>query len=128
MISEFTRGSDKEVEMVDVPKKVTIGAQVFDIVQRSSKEDGMLNDGNYGYTLDGQNTIVLDVDLHETKKRVVLIHELLHASRMVFEPSTKPSEKDDYDTWEHHFINIFENSVVMILQDNPRLVEWLLGK
>jgi hypothetical protein len=114
--------------MVDVPKKVTIGAQVFDIVQRSSKEDGMLNDGNYGYTLDGQNTIVLDVDLHETKKRVVLIHELLHASRMVFEPSTKPSEKDDYDTWEHHFINIFENSVVMILQDNPRLVEWLLGK
>jgi len=116
------------VEMVDVPKKVIIGAQVFEIVQRSSKEDGMLNDGNYGYTLDVPNVIVIDADLHETKKRVVLIHELLHASRMVFEPSIKPTEKDDYEAWEHHFINIFENSIVMILKDNPKLVEWLLGK
>jgi Zn-dependent peptidase ImmA (M78 family) len=114
--------------MVDVPKKITIGAQVFEVIQRSSKEDGMLNDGNYGYTLDVQNMIVLDEDLHETKKRVVLMHELLHASRMVFEPSTKPTEKDDYDAWEHHFINIFENSVIMMLKDNPKLVEWLLGK
>lgn len=114
--------------MVDVPKKIRIGAQSFEVIQRSSKEDGMLNDGNYGYTLDVQNVIVIDSDLQESKKRVVLVHELLHAARMVFEPHTKPTEKDDYEAWEHHFINIFENSLVMILQDNPKLVEWLLGK
>ena len=114
--------------MVDVPKKIIIGAQVFEIIQRSSKEDGMLNEGNYGYTLDVQNVIVLDSDLHDSKKKIVLIHELLHAFRMVFEPSIKPTEKDDYDAWEHHFINIFENNIVMVLRDNPKLVEWLLAK
>jgi len=33
-------------------KSVKVGPQKFTIVERSPKEDGMLNEGAYGYTLD----------------------------------------------------------------------------
>jgi hypothetical protein len=114
--------------MVDVPKKVKIGPQVFSIIQRSSKDDGMLNDGSYGYTLDSQNLIVIDGSLDVSKKKSVLMHEVLHAVRMVYDPSVKPTEKDDYESWEHHFINIYETGLTLLMQDNPKLVEWLSEK
>ena len=112
--------------MVDVPKKIKIGPQVFTVKERTSADDGMLNDGSYGYTLDSGNLIVLDADVHISKKRAVLMHELLHAIRMVYDPTVKPNKDDDYDSWEHHFIAIWEFGVLAVLRDNPKLVEWLL--
>lgn len=114
--------------MVDVPKKIVIGVQVFDVLQRTQKEDGMLNDGNYGYTLDTQNVIVIDVNMHITKKKVTILHEVLHAARMVFDNSVKPKKTDDFEAWEHYFIGVWENSLIMVLRDNPELLEWLLEK
>lgn len=114
--------------MVDVPKKIVIGVQIFDIIQRTQKEDGMLNDGSYGYTLDTQNLIVIDSGMHITKKKVTLMHEVLHAARMVFEGPVKPKKTDDFEAWEHYFIGVWENSLIFVIRDNPELIAWLTEK
>jgi hypothetical protein len=44
---------------------------------------------------------------------------------MVFDGIKKPGKKDDYDTWEHHFIGVFEAGLLAFLKDNPEVVEWL---
>lgn len=109
------------------PKSVKIGAQVFSIEERSPQTDGMLNDGSYGYTLDGQNLIVIDSTIHESKKKVTLLHEILHAARMVWEtPSNRPSKSASAEDWEHYYIGLWETSLLLILQDNPKLVQWLV--
>jgi Zn-dependent peptidase ImmA (M78 family) len=104
---------------------VKIGPQVFSIEFRDTREDGMLNDNSYGYTLDQGNLIVIAADVSESKQRVTMVHEILHSARMIFEGTTKPKKKADYEEWEHHFISIYENAFMMILQDNPELVKWL---
>lgn len=108
-----------------LPKSIKIGPQVFSVVERSAKEDGMLNDGNYGYTLDTKNLIVIDKDIHSTKKQVTLLHEVMHAARMVFETETKPKKGAEFEEWEHYFIGVWENSLLLILRDNPDLINYL---
>ena len=110
-----------------MPKQVKIGPQVFTVVERSKADDGMLNDGCFGYTMDMSNLIVVDVDIHVTKKQVTLLHEIMHACRMVFEGPTKPSKSDDADTWEHHFIGVWESSLLLVLRENPDIVKWLIS-
>lgn len=107
------------------PSEVKIGPQVFTIEYRNPKEDGMLNDNSYGYTLDQGNLIVIASDISDSKQKVTLVHEILHAARMIFEGTTIPARKSDYEKWEHHFISIFENAFLVIIQDNPDLIEWL---
>ena len=68
-----------------IPKSVKIGAQTFDIHERTKKQDSLLSEGNYGYTRDEINLIVIDSELHISKKKVTLLHEILHAARMIFE-------------------------------------------
>lgn len=109
-----------------VPTKVKIGMQIFDIIERSAKQDGMLHDGSYGYTLDSKNMIVLDKDMHPSKKRVTLFHEVMHAVRMVYENTTKPSSKATFEEWEHHFIGVWENSLLIVLRENEDLLDYLL--
>ncbi len=107
------------------PKLVKIGAQVFTIEERTKKDDAMLQEGNYGYTLDETNLIVIDKDIHPTKKQVTLLHEIMHAARMTFDYEPKPTGKSSFEDWEHFFIGIWENSLLMILRDNPEIVKWL---
>lgn len=110
------------------PKKVRIAGQIFSIVERDPKEDGMLNDDTYGYTLDQGNLIVIDKTMALGKKQQTVVHEVLHAIRMVHDGIKKPGKKDSYETWEHHFIGIFEASMLLLLKDNPELIEWLSGE
>lgn len=107
------------------PSKIIVGTQVFEVVFRTRQNDGMLNDSNYGYTLDTENLIVVDSSLAESKKKITLWHEILHAVGFVFDTSVKPTKKDDFATWEHYFIGIYEEGLVMVLRDNPELVEYL---
>lgn len=109
------------------PSKVKIGPQVFDIEFRSPQKDGMLNDGNVGYTLDAGNLIVVSNDLSLNKQQVTLLHEILHAMRMVFE-NGMPKKKADFEEWEHYFIGVYENSILMLMRDNPELMEWLANE
>jgi hypothetical protein len=124
MTSEVSKSSP---EGLMLPKSVKIGVQVFTIEERDPKKDGMLNDGSYGYTLDGKNLIVVDSTIHITKKQVTLLHEIMHAARMVWEnPTSKPGKSAGHDEWEHYFIGVWETSLLLIMRENPKLMEWLL--
>jgi len=108
-----------------MPKQIKIGTQVFKIVEKTSIEDGLLNEGSYGYTLDNQNLIVIDKNIPKSKKQVTLLHEVLHACRMSIEGPIRPKKTDEYEVWEHHFIGIYEHTVLMVIRDNPSLIKWL---
>jgi Zn-dependent peptidase ImmA (M78 family) len=97
---------------------------MWDILEGSPKTDTMFSDGSFGYTHDGRNVIVLNANQSESKRKVTMMHELMHAARYTFQ--TGEIKKGDYEAWEHHFINIWENSLLMILRDNPDLTAWLL--
>lgn len=107
------------------PKLVKIGVQVFTIEEHHKRDDAMLQEGNYGYTLDETNLIVIDADIHQSKKQVTLLHEVMHAARMTFDFEPKPNSKSSFEDWEHYFIGVWENSLLMILRDNPDIVKWL---
>ena len=104
---------------------IKVGAQEYKMVERTRVEDGMLNDGNYAYTLDQGNLIVIDKDIAKTKKQITLFHELLHAIRFDNDGMPKPGKKADYDEWEHYFIAMYESNLLAVLKDNSHLVEWL---
>lgn len=97
---------------------------MWDIVQTNSKNDPLLTEGNFGYTQDSRNVIVIDADLNESKKKITVFHEIMHAARMTFE--FEQPKKNDYESWEHYFIGIWENTLLMIMRDNPQLTKWLL--
>jgi hypothetical protein len=107
------------------PRKVKVAGQTFRVEERYPKDDGMLSDGNYAYTLDTGNLIVIDKTLGLSKKQQTLLHEVMHAIRMVHDGTKKPSKKDGYGTWEHHFIGIWEAGLMAFLKDNPEVVEWI---
>lgn len=111
---------------MSIPSSVKIGTQVFDIVLRDRKNDGMLSDATFGYTLDTENLIVIDSSLKLSKQRITLLHEILHAIHAVFDTSVKPSKKDDFDVWEHYFIGIYEEALLLVMRDNPELIKYLL--
>lgn len=111
-----------------IPSKIRIGTQVFEVVLRDRKTDGMLNDGSFGYTQDNDNLIVIDAALTPTRQRSTLVHELMHAIRMVFNSPIKPKKSDDFEAWEHYFISIFEETLLIVLRDNPELLEYLTAE
>jgi hypothetical protein len=110
------------------PSKVKIAGQMFTILERDAKEDGMLDSDNYGYTLDKGNLIVIDKSLALGKKQQTVLHEIMHVIRMVHDGPKKPDKDDDYGTWEHHFIGIMEASMLAFMKDNPEVVSWLVSE
>jgi hypothetical protein len=108
-----------------MPNEIKVGTQIYQVILRTPKEDGMLNDGNFGYTLDSGLVIVIDATISPTKQRVTLLHELMHAIQMTFGSPTKPSKDADFEEWEHYFIGTYEESMLIVLQDNPSLLKYL---
>lgn len=111
--------------MPKMPENIVIGAQVFRLVERSRKEDGMLSDGAYGYTLDQENLIVVDSETHLSKKRVTVVHEIMHAIRMINDSPIKPKKEDEFDDIEHYFISMWEGNLIKVFKDNPKLMKWI---
>lgn len=113
---------------MELPKRVIIGTQVWAVVEHTSKEDGMLYEDNYGYTLERRNMIVIDKDASDSRKRQVLLHEILHAIRFTFFTGNKMAPKLNFEDTEHYFIGMYEETLLMVLKDNPGLVAYLLEK
>jgi hypothetical protein len=111
---------------MQMPSSVRVGTQLFTIVEHTRKEDSLLNEGNYAYTQDQFNRIVIDKELSKSKKQTTVMHELFHACWMVFDTSVKPKPEDPFETWEHYFIGIYESSLLLLLKANPELSAWLL--
>jgi hypothetical protein len=113
---------------MDIPLKIKVGSQWFDVIERSRHDDGMLNDGTFGYTLDTENLIVLDKDISHSRQQLTLWHELMHATRNVYDTSVVPKKSDNFEIWEHFFIGIWEESLLVLLRDNPKLMEYLISE
>jgi hypothetical protein len=60
-------------------------------------------------------------------KRVTLFHELLHAIKITFGGSYQPGKGTSFEEFEHYFIGLYEEPVILMLQDNPELLEFLLA-
>lgn len=108
-----------------MPTEVKIGTQVFRVVTRDSKEDGMLNDGSYGYTMDASSLIVIDASISKAKQRTTFVHEMLHAIQMTFGGATKPGKDAEFEEWEHYFIGAYEESLLIVLKENPEVAKYL---
>lgn len=111
-----------------LPKQVVLGTQVWDIVERSRNKDGMLSDDSYGYTLHKENLIVIDSLISESRKKQTLFHEIFHALRFTYGNPATPKKTDDVDSWEHYFIGIYEEGVILMFRDNPQVKKYLLGE
>ena len=110
-----------------IPHIIKIGTQEWYIVEHTSKEDGMLYEDNYGYTLERRNMIVLDTDASDSRKRQVLMHEIMHAIRFTFFTGNKMPSKLSFEDTEHYFIGMYEETLLMVLRDNPELLKYLLS-
>jgi hypothetical protein len=108
-----------------IPKSVKIGTQVWEIIEQKRKHS--VSNNHFGFTSTGNNSIVLDFEQAPSMKRVTLFHELLHAIRITFGGSFQPGKNTDFDDWEHFFIGLYEEPVVLMLRDNPELADYLLG-
>jgi Zn-dependent peptidase ImmA (M78 family) len=108
-----------------LPTDVKIGPQTFKIEFRDPARDGMLNDGSHGYTLEAGNLIVVSKSIDISKQRVTLMHEMLHACKYVFDTYSPKKDISDPEDVEHLYISIYENAILMIMQDNPDIIEWL---
>ena len=113
---------------MDLPAIVQIGSQTWQIVERTKNFDGMLDEGSYGYTLHRENMIVLDATCAPSRKRQTLLHEILHAIRYSFGNPTIPKKTDDADVWEHYYIAMYEEGILLVLRDNPEILAYLLGE
>ena len=120
-------GMKSNERAVGMPTKIKIGTQVFTVVERHRFDDATLSDDNFAYVIDEGNIIVIDKSIHISKKRVTLFHEVMHAARMVWDNPIRP-KMEEFDEWEHYFIGIWENSLLLVLKENPQLVKWLMQK
>lgn len=110
-----------------LPSKIKIGTQIWEISEQKRKHNSEFLDGTYGFTVDKDNTIVLDAEMASSIRRVTLFHELLHAIRFVFAGSFKPGKTTSYEEWEHYWIGVYEEPVLMVLKDNPELLAFLIA-
>jgi hypothetical protein len=109
-----------------LPKEVLVGSQPFAVIERTPETDGMLGEA-YAYTLVESNLIVVRRDLPAAHKRKILVHELLHAVIFTFGRSDRVEKNDNFDDWEHHFITMTSEPLVMLVRNNPDLVGFLLA-
>lgn len=124
----------KSARYPKVPTKIKIGAQTWEIIERSRDDDGTINDDSYGYTLQKSNVIVLDKHCPPSRKRQTLFHELFHAIRFSngssgIKPDMENIHQDEViSTWEHYFIAMYEDTMLNLLRENPRLTDFLFSE
>jgi len=108
-----------------MPGRIKIGSQIWEVSEQDRKT--AYDDEVFGYTSSKDFTIVIDKGLANGVKRVTLLHELLHAIRFTFGGSFTPAKTTPYGEWEHYWIGLYEEPLVMLLRDNPELVVYLLS-
>lgn len=116
-----------------MPTQIKIGAQDWTVIERDRADDGYIADDAYGYTLQKTNVIVIDKHCPPSRKRQTLFHELFHAIRFSNGSSgIKPNMEEVLPneiilTWEHYFIAMYEDTMLNVLRENPKLTEFLLS-
>lgn len=111
-----------------MPTEVQIGTQLWTIEERNRNKDSALSDDAYGYTLHRDSLIIIDSLATPSRKRQTLLHELMHAVRHSLGSPITPKSDDDSDTWEHFFIGMYEEGLLLIIRDNPKVLDYLLSE
>jgi hypothetical protein len=110
--------------MSKLPSSIRIGTQVWEIIEADASKDSALSEDAMGYTMERSNTIVIDKALPPSRKRQVVFHELLHALRFTYANPITPV-KGEVGDWEHYFIGIYEEMLLVVFRDNPALLSYL---
>jgi len=111
------------------PSSVKIGNRIIDIVFTSSENDSRLDNGTVGWSDNYRSTIVIDTLVNEMLQKETLLHEMLHFIRYIYQPSNLIYDEDTpYIDIEHHFINMYEVSLITILKENKSVREYILGE
>lgn len=122
--------SNKTIKYPQIPTSINIGTQTYAIYQRSVSEDAGLSDA-HAYTYTEGNFIVVNKELNPQLQRRYLMHEVLHALIFVFGQNDKSDKEERTDTnenLEHWFIYLIQEPLVMLLRDNPDLLDFILGE
>lgn len=122
--------SAKTNKYTKLPSKIKVGSQTYAIYERHISEDAALSD-SHAYTYTEGNFIVVNKDLNPQLQRRYLMHEVLHALMFVFgqnDRADKDERTDTNENLEHWFIYLIQEPLVMLLRDNPDLVDFLLSE
>ncbi len=122
--------SIKTTKHTKIPAKIKVGSQTYAIYERSISEDAGLAEA-HAYTYTEGNFIVVNKDLNPQLQRRYLMHEVLHALIFVFGQNDKSDRDERTDTnenLEHWFIYLIQEPLVMLLRDNPSLVDFILSE
>jgi hypothetical protein len=109
------------------PKEVKIGNRTIKIEYKHSKNESGLNN-SYGYAEHYQNKIVIDKLLEPIAQKEVLLHEIFHFIKYIYEPSEiifTNETKNDYV--EHHYIYLYTANLINILKNNPEVANFILN-
>ena len=109
-----------------MPTKIKVGSQIWDVVEKPRKGDLSLSEDSFGYTLARENLIILDSSMSNSRKRQTLLHEILHAIKFSFGSPVTPKKTDEAEIWEHYYIAMYEEGLLLVLRDNPGLLAYLL--
>jgi Zn-dependent peptidase ImmA (M78 family) len=126
--------TSKAIKFPKLPTKIKIGAQDWTVIERDRADDGYIADDSYGYTLQKTNVIVIDKHCPPSRKRQTLFHEIFHAIRYSngssgIKPDMENIQPDEIiGTWEHYFIAMYEDTMLLVLRENPALSNYLLSQ
>jgi hypothetical protein len=95
------------------PRRIVIGPYEYRVVVDADRIPADL----YGLCDKGKHVISLHPEQSPTRLRSTLVHELLHALCDL-------TGVDD-DKAEERIVTVLAPAVLALLQDNPRLVNWL---
>lgn len=111
-----------------IPKTIKVLHHTYTIVEEMENLDTEL-DGNYGYCDFNNTKIVIKKDMSHSKKQETLLHEVMHACIEAGIVPIYPEnayKKMNSDEWEHRYIYALENTLLNVLKDNPKFVEFLI--
>lgn len=110
--------------MAKLPKSATLGPFTYRITD--SKADWKrlgktMTDKVWGYTEHGTATIYIQPDIEPVLRRVILLHEILHAA--AFAGGVLDERKRREEAW----VSMTAPSLMDALNRSPGLVEYLFG-
>lgn len=97
------------------PKRIKVGPQTFVVRWK----DNLRDERCVGATWKAEQVIAICESLPEDGKRTTLVHELLHCVAYVY------GAPRDHKDFEEGIVNGWAAGLIMLLHDNPKLVEYL---
>lgn len=115
-----------------IPSKVKILNHTWSIAEKDNLVDAD-DEPIYGQCERLDQVILINKNMSPDNKRITLIHEMLHACRYsngnagLIPDFTGIPKNEIVLTWEHFLIAHYEEGLLSILRNNPKIIEYLLS-